>query len=406
MTGNLKRRFIVFTMVAITCLLLFQVLAINVLNWTMLERQTDMELQIIVDADATFQKMNFNRPPQYFRSMDLDRMTSSRFFMVVTDPDGEAVDTLINQISSIDSEKAIEYAQKALGMGKTSGRIGLFKFAVKEMGPNKLVFFIDVTEQGESFKMVLFGSSMIALLCWVILLVIVILLSGRVVRPVLEGIEKQKQFITNAGHEMKTPLAIIQSNNETMALIHGENKYNVHIKNQTKRLNTLMTNLLTLAKLGENIKLSTQMTDISAIATEMLVPYQEAAKTRELTFKASIETGIEIQTNEEYFRQLLAIILDNAIKYTVPSGFIDLSLSKDSKHVCLVSQNSCPPEHEKDAETLFERFYRGDNARTQTEKTSGYGIGLSAARSICEALGGRISAQYTSDTTIKFEIKI
>lgn len=237
------------------------------------------------------------------------------------------VDVNIERISDIDNEMAQKYALKVMSTGKKYGQLDGYKFAVKEMGTSKMTFFIDTSEQRENFRVVLFVSTAIAILCWLVLLVIVILLSGKVIRPLLVGIEKQKQFITNAGHEMKTPLAIIQSNNETMMLIHGENKYNAHIRTQTKRLNGLMSNLLTLAKLDEEIPFSTELTNVNELVQELL-PLR-----------------------------------------------------------------------------LFERFYRGDAARTQTKDTSGYGIGLFAARAICENFGGKLTAEYTSDESICFTVK-
>ena len=402
MTKTLKRRFILFTMTAVTCLLLFIVLAINGLNWMMLERQSDTVLETIVDADGTFHKMDFDRPPPFSRPIDMDRMRASRFFIVRSDFSGNIVDVNIDQISAIDRETAKSYALEVLKTEHTSGRVHGYKFAVKELGPNKLTFFMDTSEQNENFRMVLFASTTIAVLCWVILLMIVILLSGKVIRPVLVGMEKQKQFITNAGHEMKTPLAIIQSNNDTMALIHGENKYNVYIRNQTKRLNVLMTNLLTLAKLDEEIPLPTETVNISDVANELLPAYTEDAQTRNLRFTVQIEPDIVIQTNQDSFRQLLTVLLDNAIKYTPDSGYVHVSLARDGRHVQIIEENTCDPSLEPDPERLFERFYRGDAARTQKKDSSGYGIGLSAARAICENFGGKLIAEYPSAETIRF----
>ena len=164
---------------------------------------------------------------------------------------------------------------------------------------NSTCIFVDVSELRGNFYRVLFASSLIAVFCWLILLVIVVCLSGRVIRPVLAGMEKQKQFITNAGHEMKTPLAIIQSNNDTMALIHGENKYNAHIRAQTKRLNVLMSNLLTLAKLDEEIPLPTQTVQVSEMIDKLLPPYQDAAQTRRISFQAQVEPEIEANQSGE-----------------------------------------------------------------------------------------------------------
>ena len=401
MTKTLKRRFIIFTMMAVTCLLVFIVLAINSLNWMMLERESDTVLETLVDADGAFHKMDFDRPPPFFQPLDMDRMRASRFFIVRSDLGGNIVDVNIDQISAIDQETAKSYALEVLKTDDTSGRVHGYKYAVKELGPNKLMFFMDTSEQSENFRMVLFASSAIAVLCWVILLIIVILLSGKVIRPVLVGMEKQKQFITNAGHEMKTPLAIIQSNNDTMALIHGENKYNIHIRNQTKRLNVLMSNLLTLAKLDEEIPLPTETVNISDVAGELLPAYTEDAEARNLRFTVQIEPDIVIQTNKDSFRQMLTVLLDNAIKYTPDGGSVRLSLARDGRHIQIIEENTCDPSLESDPERLFERFYRGDAARTQKE-SSGYGIGLSAARAICENFGGKLTAEYSSADSIRF----
>jgi len=313
MTRTLKRRFVFFTMAAVSCLLIFLVLAINGLNWMMLDRQSDMVLETLVDSDGAFNKMDFDRPPPFFRPLDMDRMRASRFFIVRSDDGGNIVDVNIDQISAIDGETAKGYAQKVLKTDNSSGRVDGYKFAVKPLERGRLIFFMDISEQGESFRMVLFTSTAIALLCWVILLVIVHILSGKVIRPVLAGMEKQKQFITNAGHEMKTPLAIIQSNNDTMALIYGENKYNTHIRNQTKRLNVLMSNLLTLAKLDEEIPLPTEIVNISETARELLPVYVEEAQKRGISFSAQLEPELISQTNRDSFRQMLSILLDNAL---------------------------------------------------------------------------------------------
>ena len=402
MTKTLKRRFIIFTMAAVTCLLVFIVLAINSLNWMMLERQSDTVLETIVDSDGTFHKMDFDRPPPFSRPLDMDRMRASRFFIVRSDLSDNIIDVNIDQISAIDYETAKSYALEVLQADDISGRVHGYKFAVKQLGLNRLTFFMDTSGQSEHFRMVLLASTAIALLCWVILLMIVILLSGKVIRPVLVGMEKQKQFITNAGHEMKTPLAIIQSNNDTMALIHGENKYNVHIRNQTKRLNVLMSNLLTLAKLDEEIPLPAEMVNISELANDLLPVYMEDAQAHNLCFDIQIEPDIVIQTNKDSFRQIMTILLDNALKYTPQGGSVRLSLARDGKYILIIAENTCDTSLEPDPERLFERFYRGDAARTQKKESSGYGIGLSAARAICENFGGKLTAEYSSDDSIRF----
>ena len=401
MIKTLKKRFVVFTMIAVTCLLLFIVLAINSLTWIMLERESDAVLETLVDADGSFHKMDFDHPPFFMPPIDMDKMRASRFFIVRSDERGYIMDVNIDQISSIDMETAENYALNVLNSGDSSGIIDGYKFVVKHLGQNTLTFFMDISEQGESFIMVLLVSTAIAVLCWLILLLIVILLSGKVIRPVLVGMEKQKQFITNAGHEMKTPIAIIQSNNDTMALIHGENKYNVHIRNQTKRLNVLMSNLLMLAKLDEEIPLQTETVNISDVTNELLTVYTEEAQIRNIPFTVQIEPDVVIQTNKDSFRQMITILLDNALKYTLDNGNVNLYLVREGRRIKIVTENTCDPSLETDPKRFFERFYRGDAARTQ-QKESGYGIGLSAARAICENFGGKLTAKYIPGDMIRF----
>jgi len=141
MTKILKKRFIIFTMTAVTCLLVFIVLTINGLNWMMLDRQSDMIMKMLVSSDGAFHKMDFNRPPPFSRPLDMDRMRSSRFFIVRSDLDGNIRDINTDQIFSIDIETAKSYASTVSKTGRESGRIKGYKYFVKEIGPESLTFF-------------------------------------------------------------------------------------------------------------------------------------------------------------------------------------------------------------------------------------------------------------------------
>lgn len=249
-------------MSAVTILLVVLVSAINIFSWVILDRQSDELLHTIAQGNGAFMQMEFLDRGPFRPSMDMDTVKSARFFMVCVDSNGNVKDTNLDQISSVTSEQAAQYVQKVSG---SSGKTDTFKYESKAFGSDQLIFFMDISGQIQTFVMVLSISGLIALACWLFILIFVILLSGRVVRPILAGMEKQKQFITNAGHELKTPLSIIQSNNDASILIHGETKYSRNIRQQTQRLNVLMTNLLTLAKLDEEIRLPTENVDISEL---------------------------------------------------------------------------------------------------------------------------------------------
>lgn len=395
----LRRKFVVFAMSAVTILLLVLVGAINGFNWMILERQSDNVLHTLVNADGKFMHMDFHNQPPLAPPLNMDIMKSARFFIVLTDEKGRVIDVNIDQISSVSTEAAEQYAKQ---VNENAGRIDGYKYEVKTFGTERLIFFLDTSGQRNTFITVLIVSSAIALVCWLAILLFAILVSNRIVRPIIAGMEKQKQFITNAGHELKTPLAIIQSNNDAMMLIHGENKYNNNIRLQTQRLNTLMTNLLTLSKLDEEVKLPTESVNISELITLMLPPYDDAAASRQISFSTNIMSGVYMQIHKDTFVQMITVLLDNAVKYTPEGGTILFSLLYENNHVWLVEENSCEQSQKINPERLFERFYRGDDARTQSATVSGYGIGLSAARAIAETFGGKLTAEYVKQGRIRF----
>ncbi len=399
MKKTLRRKFVLFAMSAVTILLVVLVGAINGFSWIILDRQSDEILHTLVISDRKFSKTEPREPKPFAPPMDMDTIKAARFFTVLTDRNGAVLEVNLEQISSVTEEQAAEYAARADGV---TGKIGGYKYEVRPLGSGRLIFFVDTANQLRTFLMIFTVSSAIAVVCWLLLLLFVILFSKRVVRPILAGIEKQKQFITNAGHELKTPLAIIQSNNDAATLIHGESKYSRNIRLQTQRLNVLMTNLLTLSKLDEETKLPTEPVDLSELIRGMLPACEDAAAEKQITLSADLQPRTVLQVHRDTFSQLISVLLDNAVKYTPEGGEIHLWVRNHSGHIEIAEENTCEPPSDSDPERLFERFYRGDGARTQGNPSSGYGIGLSAARTIAETFGGRLTAEYTAAGTIRF----
>lgn len=399
MKKTLRKKFILFAMSAVTILLGVLIGAINGFSWIILDRQSDDVLHTLAGGGEKFLQMDHHDRGPFMPSMNMDTIKSARFFMVRTDQNGNVLDVNIDQISSVSTEQAAQYARQ---ITDAAGKIDDYKYEVMQRGADRLIFFMDTSSQLGTFVMVLSISSAIAFVCWLLILLFVILLSGRVVRPILAGMEKQKQFITNAGHELKTPLTIIQSNNDASALIHGETKYSKNIRLQTQRLNVLMTNLLTLAKLDEEVKLPTKTVDISELICGMLAVYEDTMAQKQIALSVKIQPGVFMQVHKDTFSQMISILLDNAVKYTPDGGMIRFSVTDEGGQIEIAEENTCEMPCNSDAERLFERFYRGDSARTQSNPSSGYGIGLSAARAIAETFGGKLAAEYTDGRKIRF----
>lgn len=409
MIKTLQKKFIITAMAAVSVLLVVFICALNLTNCWLSSQQTDGQLRMLADHDKPKppeRKGSFLKPP-----MDEDTAMSLRYFTVTLNADDQVVRKDVSRISSVSEAEAEDYALSVVKKNKSIGYLSQFKYrittsAAKETEDEETtVLFLDVSGQIRSIGMVAALSVGAAILCWLGMLLLVIFLSRRAILPIAHNIRKQRQFVTDAGHEIKTPLAIIQANIDAMELINGENKWSRNIRSQTVRLNGLMQNLLTLAKMDEEaLQLPKEDVTFSGLLADSVRSFEEAALCKQIRMETEIAPGIMLRGNRESLQRLLSILLDNAVKYTNDGGIIAVSLQAADKAAVLQVKNTCDKLPQGDAQKLFDRFYRGDSARTQ--KNGGYGIGLSAASAIVKAHQGHISAKYADGNTIIFTIKL
>lgn len=411
MIKTLQRKFIFTAMAAISILILILLGTINVGNICLNSRQTKRMLAMLSENDGSIppqmdpkekERPGFLEPP-----MNEDAVMSARYFLVRLDADGQIVYTDVGRIASVTEEEAKELAQEILESEKEAGRWGQFAYCVTESrdGRGTVMVFLDISSQFYGILRILVISAAIGVMCWILMLFLVILLSKRAILPIARNMEKQKQFVTNAGHEIKTPLAIILANTEAMELHNGESKWSRNIREQTLRLNGLMQNLLTLARMDEGgTKPEAADFSASALLEETLHPFYEAASLKRIVICPDIQPEVMLHASREHVRQLYSILLDNAVKYADDGGWLGVSLRKGDRAVVIQVKNTCEKLPKGEPEQLFDRFYRGNGARTQ--KSGGYGIGLSAAQAIVEAQKGSIRASYEGENTIVFTVKL
>ena len=419
MQKTLQKKFVITAMAAISVLLLILLGAINGLNFWQTDRQTDRLLETLTRQAAAaprsepgmlpFPDMSGKREPGDFFSPPVteDHAMSARYFCVWFDREGSVARTDIGRISSVSGEEAKEYAEKIYEQGKESGRLNRFEYRrmPDRDGQGELLLFLDTSAQRYALLLVLALSAGIGILCWFGMLLLVILLSNKAILPIARNLEKQKQFVTDAGHEIKTPLAIIMANTEAMELCGGETKWSRNIKAQTVRLGGLMQNLLVLARLDEGVwELPASDFSMSRLLEEALPTFCESAALKNVMIEAKIGQGIELHSNRENLLRLVSILLDNAVKYVPKGGEIAVTLKRQGRETLLQVENDCEELPVDEPEKLFDRFYRGDSARTQ--KSGGYGIGLSAAQAIVENCKGEIRAEYRGDSRIVFTVRI
>lgn len=409
MIGTLQRRFVVTAMAAITVLILFLLGAINVANIVIVGSQIDRTLQVVLDHESG-RKAPLPKPDSQFPSPlmdppknDYDTFLSSNFFTVRFDQSGSILSTDVSRTSAVTEEEAEELALRILESGRESGRTGRFRYLAGESHTEqgRVLVFLDTSGENLSYIRVLLLSAAIGLVCWGLMLGLVMALSRRAIRPIVENMEKQKQFVTNAGHEIKTPLAIIQSNTEAMELYSGETKWSRNIKEQTVRLNGLMRNLLTLARMDEGAGQTSLMdVDFTGLTEKAVRSFAQPMEARGLTLHTDLQPEIHLRADQAQLEQMLSILLDNAVKYADKGGSVQVSLRREERRVQLKVQNTCQVLPDAPPEKLFDRFYRSDAARTQ--KSGGYGIGLSVARSIAAANRGTLRAEYFPPNCICF----
>lgn len=423
MIKEVQRKFILTAMIAISILIVSLLGAINIINVGRVKNENQRLLDMLSRDEGIAPPKDDMEPvsdepaPQsdYHRKGDRevapgiteDAAKAARFFIVRLDEDNQVVHVNIDNISSVSEEEAADYAVWALGRDDTQGKKDsfIYKISDSKVGNGKTVVFLKTSSSTKSIVDVVLISLGIGVLGWLVMLVIVVALSKKAIRPIGENIERQKQFVTDAGHEIKTPLAIILANTEALELHQGESKWSTNIKSQTHRLNGLMNELLTLSKLDENtVNTACSETDISRILRSQIASFSESAALKGNSFNADIKDGLCIRADEESIIRLLGILLDNAIKYSTDKSKIDVKLGahKSGPELCIVNECERLPEVQPDK--LFDRFYRGDSARTQ--KNGGYGIGLSIAKGIVDKYGGRISCEYPEGNKIKFVVRL
>ena len=400
-------------MTAITVFLVILLGAINVINIVSVGRETAQTLRVISESEGDFGKIKppaddrKPEPPQgnmNGRKNEYDTFMSSNFFVVRFNSDGEATKTDVSRTSTISESEAQELAKEIVDSDKTDGKTGKYRFKITTSSDGGTVaVFLDTSNEMLSYLRVLALSATIGIVCWGLMLLFVVLLSKKAIKPIAENIEKQKQFITNAGHEIKTPIAIIQSNTEAMELYNGENKWSKNIKAQTTRLGGLMNDLLFLARMDENAgKVNAVEFRADSLLEKTLGGFIQSIENKNVELQTEIKSDITLNADPTQIEQLFSILLDNAVKYVDDGGKISVSLCESERHVKLDFFNTCTELPDTEPDKLFDRFYRGDKARTQ--KNGGYGIGLSVARSIAEANRGAINAEFT-DGGVIFKIK-
>ena len=394
MIKKLRRKFILIAMCSMIFVLGTIVTVINVLNYQKTDNYSNRIISLLTDNEGGFPK-DFPVRPNQGDGMTPETPFEARFFSVMLDEQGDVVFSDVRQIAAITPQTAEEYAKTLYQDSKTAGMYDDYKYRAKETDKGTLYIFLDCTREMNSFRGFLQTSILISLGGLAVVFILIIIFSHIALKPVEESYQKQKHFITNASHDVKTPLTIINAGAEVIELEHGEVEWTKEIKKQTERLTALTDKLVFLSRMDEeNQKIEIREFNLSELICEAIEPYENIATSKGFSFSFDCQSNIVYKGNEEMLSQAIALLMDNALKYTNEQGQISISLKKTVKGIELRFKNTADSVKEGNNNEIFERFYRSEQSRNS--KTGGHGIGLSVVKAIISAHKGKISA-YSSD---------
>lgn len=445
MIKNLRKRFI-FAAMASTFGVLFVIMSIlNVANYVRMVSRADDTLEELADNNGQFDSKDFMKklmpdhkdgqlpsnsgesdenvtanqdgseniqPPANPDKKRGDKFSpetpfQTRYFSVVVS-DGMVVSYSLDNIAAVDESEAESYADQIITDGIDKGFIDIYRYMVvdcdDETGGSRIIF-VDCRQEIESFKNTLVYSVGVSLLGFLAVFMLVLFWSKKIFKPVADSYEKQKRFITDASHEIKTPLTIIDANTEVIEMMNGESEWTQNTRDQVKRLTSLTNQMVALSRLDENPE-PKEMTEfnLSDVAYEVIDHFVALSEVTGKKINMEIQDGITYKGDENSIRQLISILVDNAMKYAVQTESIDISLKRDGRKIRFMLRNLTDGMQEGAQDILFERFYRPDSSRNS--ETGGSGIGLSLAKSIVEVHKGKITAKCDGEGYITFMVTL
>ncbi len=403
MLKQLRRRFILLAVISMAVTLIVSFTAVNFALRFRLAERTDVIIEILYENDGVF-------PIDYYlnQHMELYEETpyQTRYYVAYIDNNRAIIGADYSHIAINNIEGVGNQINEILGSGKEKGYIGTYRFGCFDNGDGtKMIVVVDCQADLETMNTLLAITLITIITCIIIVLILLILLSKYVLKPFEENREKQRRFITDAGHELKTPIAIIQSNAEVIEMIDGENKWLNNIKAQTSRMSRLVKGLIELSKMDEQTlsEKEKQKILVTDIVSDSVESFRVMAESKGIEIKAELVPNVYLYGDLEDIVRLVGILIDNAVKYTDSRGEIRVQLFNKAKKVCLIVSNTCEGLDRKSVPKFFDRFYRSDSSRSS--ENGGYGIGLSMAQMIVQNHKGKISVSYTDDERVVFTVE-
>ena len=402
MFKSLRKKFIATAVGSVAVVIAILAIALNFINFNKLEERIDTTLLDASRSQALIKIFAEDGDDLVITKNSSSATEYNGFSIAKVDNNGRIIkayrdDSLIEDQDTLQS-KVIE----ALEKGKTSGFIGSYRFLKVETNVGNLILFLNCQRELDSYESFVKNSVLISIGVILSVLVLIILISKKVIAPIQETYLKQKQFITGASHELKTPLAIISSNADVLEMMNGDSKWTTNIHNQVDRLTSLVNSLVVFSRMEEKDTVERTSFDLTETLKSRIEDFDELANFQKKYIVTDIDENLNYYGEKDSIIQLMDILLENAIKYAPEDSDILVKLNKNRKYATLKVSNKANVE-KGDLSKFFDRFYRLDESRNSAIK--GYGIGLSMAQLIAEKHKETIQAYAPEDGVFKIEVR-
>lgn len=402
MFKSLRRKFVASAVASVAVVITIMAVTLNFINYYKLEQRIDDTLHETAKSQTIGVIFNSSDDDLVINKNNSSATNYTGFSMAKVNTEGQ-IEKSYRDDTLIASQKDLQkLTDKIYTNGQESGFVGSYRYYKTETDVGEIVLFLNCQRDLDSYYSFVKNTILISSIVVLSVFIIIVMVSKKVIAPIQQSYIKQKQFITDASHELKTPLAIISSNTDVLELENGNSKWTKNIQNQVDRLTSLVNSLVAFSRMEEKENAERVKFNLSETLKSRIADFDELANFQRKYIVTDIDENLHYKGEQQAITQLMDILLENATKYAPQDSDINISLKKNRRHAIMKVSNKANVE-KGDLSKVFDRFYRLDESRNSNVK--GYGIGLAMAQVIAEKHKEVIKAYAPEDGIFKIEMR-
>jgi len=403
MFKSLRRKFVATSVASVAVVIILMASTLNFINYYKMGQRVDDSLYEASKSSALVTIFSDGEEDMIVTKNTASKTPNNNGFSIAKiDENKNVIRSYRDDVLIKGKDDLQKLVTDAVNESSTSGYVGTYRYLKVNNEAGNLVLLLNTQRDLDSFHAFMRNSIIVSSIVILSVFILLVLISKKVIAPIQQSYQKQKQFITDASHELKTPLAIIRSNTDVLELENGDSKWTKNIQNQVDRLTSLVNSLVVFSRMEEKDTAEKVKFNLSESLHARIDDFEELASFQKKHIIADIDNNIYYRGEQQAIVQLMDILLENAIKYATKETNINVTLKKNKKYAMMKISNQANVK-KGDLRKVFDRFYRLDESRNSTVK--GYGIGLSMAKLIAEKHKEVIKAYAPEDGIFKIEVR-